>query len=138
MKLELKHLSPYLPYDLNLIFEKSGRIIQMQSCFNNGSLQITDQNEGNTYDLSIWNFKPILRPLSQLDDLMPNSGSSYTSFLWYDIIGTDCDNFDKDLFFENCSLGLVSHLPIMCYNQLLKCHFDVNNLIKNNLAIPKL
>ena len=46
MKLELKHLAPYLPYGLSMIFEKSGRLITMQSCFYNGSVHITDENEG--------------------------------------------------------------------------------------------
>ena len=134
MKLELKHLSPYLPYDLALIFEKSGRIIQMQSCFNNASLQITDQNEGNTYDLSIWNFKPMLRPLSQLTEEIEHNGEKFVPYtrLQEYLLNR---NFDGVRLYQN---RINTNTLFWTDAQLLfEWHFDVFGLIEQNLAIPK-
>jgi hypothetical protein len=71
MKLELKHLAPYLPYGLKMINEKSGSIIEIQGAYENtesADIVIMSKNGCNSHSLSIWPFKPILRPLSDLTD----------------------------------------------------------------------
>lgn len=154
MKLELKNIAPYLPYGLNLMFEKSGRIINMQSCYNEGSLHITDSNEGNTYNLSIWNFNPILRPLSQLTEIIEHNGEKFvpierltesengvtlskyrldngetnTVLITYKLMGDTFTDFVTNR-------GNVNSTRYEYVVKLLEWHFDVFNLIENNLAI---
>jgi hypothetical protein len=81
-KIEFKHLVPYLPYGLNMIFEKSGRIIEL------GGIQLTDacnfiyiQKYGQFYEATIWKFKPILRPLSDLTKEITHNGETFVPML---------------------------------------------------------
>lgn len=74
-KLELKHLSQYLPHKVSMIFNKSGRIIEL------GGIQQTDSGniiyidkQGRFYEATIWDFKPILRPLSDLTKEIEHNG----------------------------------------------------------------
>jgi hypothetical protein len=71
MNLELKHLAPYLPYGLKMIFQgQKGRILQVTG------LRVAGINEklaGLIYfsstaeTLSVKSFMPILRPLSEIE-----------------------------------------------------------------------
>ncbi len=135
MKLELKHLAPYLPYGLKMkTFDTFYAYDIMTLCdksglSNIGLSSVIDEPQ---------DFKPILRPLKDLSELMPKNGVCYISYLWYEIISTDSDSFDKDKFYENCELGLIEFLPIKVYEQLLKWHFDVFGLIEKGLALDVL
>lgn len=123
MKLNLKHLAAYLPYNLQMIFEKSRRIITMQACFDNGSLHIIDCNEGNEYMLSKWKFKPILRSLSDLTKEINHNGETFVpieKLKWEDTKG---------------KFNASEPLSYLDAQSLLSWHFDIYGLINAGLAI---
>ena len=72
MKLEIKHLSPYLPYGLKLINIKSGRILTMQYCYKKTDLYIKGIEYTTEFDLSICSFKPLLYKLDYIKLIMGN------------------------------------------------------------------
>lgn len=124
MKLELKHLSPYLPYGLNMAFIVREKIIKV------GTLNNISINNSDTHPIRYsidtlneleheWMFKPILRPLSDL-----KQHECYTSL-------SDNLRFNIDI------LGFPNYLDLKVndYNILLENHFDIYGLIEQNLAI---
>lgn len=126
-QLQLRHISPYLPYDLQCANRHVGgfgltKPLIYKLTVNN----IMSFIEGSTYA------KVLLRPLNTLTDKMPNSNVSYISYLWFNIV--DTDYFEKSEFFEDCQLGRIDFLPIFVYEQLLMWHFDVNDLISQGFA----
>ena len=123
MKLELKHLAPYLPYGLNMDIshteyaikeaESKNRLKECKLVGINSSAEfatlccitnIKQHNNGILY-LSIVTPKPILRPLSEIDDDEENTPET---------ISKCCYSYVEALF-EN--------------------HFDVFGLIEKGLAI---
>jgi hypothetical protein len=113
MKLELKHLAPYLPYGLNGIHQD----------------RIIDLNPNNLWVFTL-NAKPILRPLSDLDLDLWN--------IINDVDGEYYLQLDNGNVFltDTCDLNLFEiSRTINVLNQLFKNHFDVFGLIKRGLAI---
>lgn len=145
MKLELKHLAPYLDcgieikcklYKFGEVVRTMGiRTIDPDPVFNK-NLEIETPTEpflqiGIGHVLGDPTYKPILRPLSELEK------ESTIRELYYGVLGTDRECFDKDEFTENCELGLVDHLPFMVVQKLFEWHFDVFGLIDEGLANAK-
>lgn len=137
--LELKHLSPYLPYELKLIFPKSGRIICLSG------LQHTDSGtfifiatDGNFYEATIWGFKPILRPLSDLTKEIEHNGHEFVPIDEL-LENRDCDaeyNFIEAL--EDDWSSADDKMRFVLYSlmqKMLEWHFDVFGLIPQGLAI---
>lgn len=118
MKLELKHLSPYLPYGLKgeitrNIYPRSKEIKEVT---------ITNISDWNTRAYSI---KPILRPLSELfEDKYKNLFfiSDYTYAILRKV--QDGNKYNE-----------VEALPYFVTVKLLENHFDVFGLIEKGLAI---
>ena len=138
-KLKLEYLSPYLPYNLRLIFEKSGRIINMQSCFNEGDLHITDCGEGNDYNLKLWEFKPILRPLSDLvEEINADNDNKTFAPNIYLLENRECEaeyEFIEALYDDMRTVeDKMRFAPYSIFIQLVKWHFDVFGLIPKGLA----
>lgn len=148
--LELKHLAPYLPYRLKV---KSIDIFEGDPIFEMG----TESKNGLLSSAGIkWvledNFKPILRPMSDLTELIEIDGQKIIpidylnqgnlsvdeSFLpvlegdsedgfWYENYSTDCGGY---------SIHSVSFkFTLSVYEKLLEWHFDVFGLIDKGLAI---
>tara|TARA_R110000851_G_scaffold168032_1_gene313859 strand:- start:127 stop:573 length:447 start_codon:yes stop_codon:yes gene_type:complete len=124
MKLELKHLAPYLPYELK-IYESS--------YFNNG-IKTLGLGQASRSEVSIigvlhlqkgrskvnkdyYNdrYKPILKPLSDLTEEYSNS----------------CNYSHKDFKWEIIN----KNISVLVWDSLLKNHFDVFGLIDAGLAI---
>ncbi len=133
-KLTLEILSAYLPHQLKLMFEKSGRIITMKSCFNNNDnsdLCITDVKESNGYNFKIWNFKPILYPLSRL------TKESFNDNTYIENIVLDseqhCDAYDEWLesYIDNPDPDRIMQAPYEILHELVKQHYNVFNLADN-------
>lgn len=147
MKLELKHLAPYLPFELKLYQPVKG------NTYKNGGYyrkrKMTVNNVINTISRQE-RIKPILRPISDLLDeskeyfkiikrkslWMDCQNSSYSDFeiQCHELINnTGCIsisvNFKRDD--ENISLGFVYN----DYQWLLENHFDIFGLIEKGLAI---
>ena len=117
MKLELKHVSPYLPYGLR-IFNKD----------NKGSCILSIGSIERVIELPEI-FKPILRPLSDLtkevlQELRESENDD--SLLW------GVSGFSGDL--TNCAI-YQHNLTYSVLNWLYKNHFDIFGLIEEGLAI---
>ena len=118
MKLELKHLAPYLPYGLKFKDIPKGynkdrllNIVSFEWCLSNG--------------------KPILRPLSDLTKEIKVNGNLFTPNhhpLFKIFISAD-----MDWFIDNCPF-FVDYGQVQ---KLLEWHFDVFGLIDAGLAIDK-
>jgi hypothetical protein len=135
MKLELKHLAPYLPYGLRFYNKK----------INKDSIQVTvaiiSAWEGNYIDI-----KPILRPLSDLTKEIKHDGNKFvpidrilkqfsSEYQFSDdgIAKTlKSDNYTILLFINNV-IAPECHFGI--YRVFAKWHFDIFGLIPEGLAI---
>ena len=123
MKLELKHLAPYLPYGLKIYVDNDKR----------------DHVKPYSYNLTIGYFqevlnsedKPILRPLSDLtknrDYLIDLRDLENNDMLFWGV-----HNFNGDL---TKSVNYSDDLTYSVLEFLYKNHFDVFGLIEKGLAI---
>ena len=147
MKLELRDLAPYLPYGVKMIFEKSGDIRVLNGLFIElGELRFHFNviNRGQT----IWNYKPILRPLSDLnrfgEDIINEHSINLLISEKYNLeygtlshfkgeLSIDLDG-DFDLRYD-ANKNISFDVMLTIQKELLKGHYDIFNLIENNLAI---
>ena len=118
MKLELKHLVPYLPYGLKIWN------IDMGVDFD---LTIQEEDEGIDIESILYcksNWKLILRPLSDLTDrINPIQHHTYLDGLNHNSIEKIQDLIMKGILY------------LEDYNYLIEYHFDVFGLIEQGLAI---
>jgi hypothetical protein len=126
MKLEIKHLAPYLPYGINVqwIREDDKELIIQD-------LTISDYN----FLIRRKYAKPILKTISELDNLIKNE------FKKYDRI-KECDMEIINLFcYENTNANEplvdldLNKLPYECVEYIFKNHYDFFGLIDAGLAI---
>lgn len=145
-KLELKHIAPYLPYGLKVEIERlrypKGKRIE----------ELTTYNISYFGNDKVWKFKPILRPMSDLEKIyyldvfvksaLPNS-KDFNSGLskietkicqktWgVKIPSRYSDEYIKLRVFKRvCDETKLSH-----YNFFIRHNFDVFGLIEKGLAI---
>tara|TARA_B110000967_G_scaffold207945_1_gene258606 strand:- start:1616 stop:1966 length:351 start_codon:yes stop_codon:yes gene_type:complete len=111
MKLELKHLAPYLPYALKIQGITHGEIAEL-SCCTETSVNITTRSFQYGMWADIFDIKPILRPLS---DLVKMNKSLYESYLM-----------------SGCEIDRMPYLSILA---CLENHYDIFGLIDAGLAI---
>lgn len=128
MKLETKHLAPYLPYNLKYEVLNSGQekeIGEMIAVYNDGSAcfgNIVESEKGFEY------IKPILQPLF-------NDNFDYTIFLM--------DNFPEEKWADayndimnGVGFGVkIEQIPYELHEFLFENHIDVFGLIEKGLAI---
>ena len=137
MKLELKHLAPYLPYRLKMrcIEDKTNHILTIaHQTYDLSTVGLYPILKGDFYK----KFKPILRPLS---DLTKEIGFNGEVVVVADIIFPEEDYTNK--FDRNVAIGalqLQNAIGHTCtfyqvVETLFKYHFDVFNLIDKGLAI---
>lgn len=140
MKLELKHLSPYLPYGLKV--HNGNHAQTMTKCYNDPfvMIEITGYGMGQRFTMNpdkvkpIW--KPVLRPLS---DLMKHE---YINTFWQK------DSFLDEITESDNQLEKATHFinrfritdndycyPYDFFSKLFENHFDVFGLIPAGLAI---
>jgi hypothetical protein len=122
--LELKHLAAYLPYNIEIehatMFSGKKEISELRS-LNERSVEI-----GHRMYVEISNCKPLLRPLSQLTQEIEHNGERFVPM---DLLAEDsCFYFDKEY---------VLRQPYWVVEKLLSWHFDIYQLLENNLAIEK-
>ena len=128
MKLELKHLAPYLPYGLKYFDKDTNELTVMRSI--SYEINLIDMGWGNAHCLD--EFKPILRPLSDLNKKIQKA-EFYMSF--YDHLERINPSTYKT---QNCALMLDGAIEMQYYNDyqfLFEHHFDVFGLIEKGLAI---
>ena len=111
MKLEIKHIAPYLPYNLN------------------NTVSIADWFKG-------YNCKPILRPISDLSLLVIEEFEKYdgkrNGKANEEIINLFCEENGVDEILENIEL---KSLPYECIEYMFRNHYDVFGLIEQGLAV---
>lgn len=140
MKLELKHIAPYLPYGVHIKHNEGAKLI---IC---GAFKKYNADDFFIYSLLNWDkdvkstdAKPILRPLSDLTKEIEHNGKKFVPIekinevdgeyqirvedgvMWF------CDSCDLELFEVMRCSALVE--------KLFDWHFDVFGLIDNGLAI---
>ncbi|MEL4307391.1 hypothetical protein [Joostella sp. CR20] len=137
MKLELKHLAPYLPYSLKVnrydAYEFFNPLDLMG--FSYGKAEIC--NEGIlSKDIALDKIKPILRPLSDLTKEIEHKGRRFIPEAEIEnLFGSFELNHNPELLhFKLDSWTTWSDLHSVT-SKLFEWHFDVFNLIPNNLAI---
>jgi hypothetical protein len=123
-KLELKHLSPYLPYGLKLFYTHTKKIGQVSNIYtigegyDNDDIKISiDYTDGE----HIWMYKPILRPLSDLTEEIEEGKPMF--FPSHQLI----KHIEQQQDIFNCSYSEIDYL--------IRNHFDVFGLIEKGLAI---
>ena len=156
MNLELKHLAPYLPYELKMTangFIGTLQTICNDSTMNSGyRIQVSCSDWWENNNLTGKIYKPILRQLSDLtqeievngDKFMPCKKLEKELLLEGQLrFGVDPDNeFVGFCIDNNCILpihdGDGEILPECSWGmieKLFEWHFDVFGLIQNGLAI---
>lgn len=126
-KLTLREIAPYLPYGLKMIFEKSGKIIELSGIELSESEKLIFIHKNAFFESTKWNFKPILRPLSDLTKEIEHNGEKFVPI--------------KKLGINKMWLGIndyhihVYNQPYSEVQQLLEWHFDIFGLIEAGLAI---
>lgn len=159
MKLEVKHLAPYLPYNLKMMIE--GEVREMTEIntiteykvwytaewdskklkfFPEDNIHHSHSGQGsNTKDVS-----PILRPLSDLNKTILVNGSEITPLKEIAYIEENCieiTHFKGDIFHKCVTKGDDSWVFSQFSNypeitrKLFEWHFDVFGLIEKGLAI---
>ncbi|AMR34158.1 hypothetical protein A0256_23255 [Mucilaginibacter sp. PAMC 26640] len=124
MKLELKHLSPYLPYGLKVI---PNEFLKHQTCvlgiqLDPLNIEIVRYGEIRESKVALKNIKPVLKPLS---DLYNTDGFSLSKMISH---GYHNSFWSKEKF-------SVKHVYYHDLLILLEHHFDVFGLIDSGLAI---
>jgi hypothetical protein len=136
MKLELKHILPYLDSGLKAVDnqgEPDDNIINITGFSNtNGEIEFFDQY-GN-FDIKLSDIKPILRPLSDLTKEIEINGEKFVPIEKVQDWNTSID-FAKEfeaLLEDERWLSTTSYLLV---ELLFEWHFDVFGLIEKGLAI---
>ncbi len=128
-KLELKHLSPYLPYELEILilnyksdYVGINRAEVIGHYFIGDTLYLT--YKGGSTGKSQNEAKPILRPLSDLNKPIIIGGKEMVLTEQFEILG------------EVIHSGYdIKFLKWYIFSYLLSIHFDVFGLIESGLAI---
>lgn len=148
MKLELKHLAPYLPYDLKLIADE-GRVLKLDGL----RKDVVFANNGPfVYKLDFDEIKPILRPLSDLTKEIEVKNEKFVPIEYlekYFLYGIEIKEnaghyyiynslqevrINGDLIL-NPVYGVEDECPFWVYDFLLQWHFDVFGLINKGLGV---
>tara|TARA_R110000782_G_scaffold9407_2_gene30313 strand:- start:3220 stop:3615 length:396 start_codon:yes stop_codon:yes gene_type:complete len=124
MKIELRHLAPYLPYGLSYQDSK-GNVKIMKSL--DSIINMVDFGHGDAQEIK--EVKPILRPLSDLKENLELKENLYKShkinMYWHKWEALENKNNYKEL----------EYLPKCIFDMLVEHHFDVFGLIDKGLAI---
>lgn len=133
MNLELKHLSPYLPYKLKIIkttTQSNSEIIEMKQLdILNKAIYINNIFVFNK------NHQPILKPLSEIQPYFKNLYGSLDHQDVTDYLDEDFLNSMDALDISEIGYKKIEYLPYGTLKVLLKHHFDVFDLIEAGLAI---
>ena len=159
---ELKHLAPYLAYELQMAYIVKDEVVEV------GSLNKVYINKSENHPIRYginyndaeheWMFKPFLRPLSSItteeayelgilltseadmEDIEVGVGGVDVFGKYYTVVRYQ-DKVDEEYSFmiQFSPIGIVGIdlIPYEAYEWLFKNHFDVFGLIEKGLAIEK-
>jgi len=140
MKLGIKHLAPYLPYELKVnltrrLFERENVDLMGSMIAYNGTTKEHWIMESNvTYGL--FDVKPILRPLSYLTKEIEHNGEKFVPIEWFEEKYYTLDLHKQCLrLLEEDGENWINQSDYMLVQHLIEWHFDIFGLIENKLAI---
>lgn len=140
MKLELKHIAPYLPYGLNTVNFNTNGLLDKPLLSKVIPANILGFIDGSTES------QILLRPLSDLTKEIEVNGEKFVPIDWFEI----GDDENDSLEYDNGNIKLirsleslskdsfandVNYFPFGVVEKLLEWHFDVFGLIQQGLAI---
>lgn len=137
MKLELKHIAPYLPY--GLIVKHNDEDTLLTDLHVSGIINPVKYEAGITSVIDVDEVKPILRPISSmtLEEIREMQGV-------VDNEGVYIAVSKSDIWFEEHVLDPnAGHMELYitdlynAYEWLFKHHFDIFDLIDKGLAVDK-
>lgn len=136
MNLELKHLAPYLPYDLEYAQKKESYTTEEFYFVKKGVIS-TKGVVGNVNSILDTNFYfPILKPISDFSLLVIEEFEKYdgkrNGKANEEIINLFCEENGVDEIIENI---VLSSLPYECIDFIFKNHYDFFGLISQGLAV---
>ena len=123
MKLELKHIAPYLPYELTFLF--NGEIYPLDGLDVN-----MDAFNADFGEVPIDFIKPILRPISGLNAFLNEIRKNTIIESWED----DWLDHISDFSFKIQEANILA-CPYTLIEILFLNHFDVFGLIEKGIAI---
>ena len=129
MKLELKHLAAYLPYELKIYQEDLREHVK--------PFYWVLGKQTNIKDVLEFQNKPILRPLSDLTKEINHDGIVFTPYDNDELSDAMASNEDLEYLCEQGGSNIAADrgMPYFIIEILLKWHFDVFGLIEKGLAI---
>jgi len=133
MKLEPKHLAPYLPYELNL----EGISVIGPRTFKGIDLSIPNGPhvlDLNGHAFKFTQIKPILRPLSDLQGMEPKFDPKATDHP-INIVSTKTIIEVEGAIHNGHANLIVLWITYDQMDKLIEYHFDVFGLIEKGLAI---
>lgn len=128
MKLEIKHLAPYLPYGLKAKFKAKNKKTCRKYVKGTISVMYSDCSICcyDTVNATPDNFKPILRQLSDYADIDSDA-----------LCDLNCDLSDQIQISEFASKRIsLSAISVGAFEILVSNHVDVFGLIDQGLALP--
>jgi hypothetical protein len=135
MKLEIKHLAPYLPYGLKIECH-SEKEINIEGNFISKMVELSKNavtdNFGMNWTLEI---KPILRPLSDLTKEIEVNGERFVPLERLFEVESSIDRHLNYLEIEQQSKIGMKYISFGIVQKLFEWHFDVFGLIEKELAI---
>lgn len=143
-KLTIEHIAPYLPYDLEVMAgSRRGFYLVPQL---NTSKHEREVTVSALMGISQDYYKPILRPLSQLTEVIDHNGGKFVmaDFLWSVDESERADYFDYGKvpeYWANCIQQVKENYKRCDYLEictLAKYHFDFFGLIDKQLAVEKI
>jgi hypothetical protein len=136
MKLEPKHIIPYLPYKLKLYageyFLKNNLDVILDRCDVTTKIIDATNLEGNWF---IDQVKPILRPISDLTKEIEVNGEKFVPYKWLKENYLTYNKYNRNWFKNKTNLANIKILPYDIIEKLFEWHFDIFGLIENRLAI---
>lgn len=140
MRLELKHLVPYLPYSLYTAMPRCGKIekyliygFKINQKSYEPIIYIDDKEHGDYQSSYLKAIKPLLKPLSIFGD--SDDLRKVHEFIG---LGNWCDAYDDyfEIWFNDLANvdKLVLQAPQEIFDYFLANHYDVFGLIKKGLA----
>ncbi len=130
MKLELKHLAPYLPYGLKFIHdEEPTPYLLMKLGLKTDQNPLWIEGYNGEFEISVFpeGCKPILRPLSDLTKEIEHNGEKFEDAGFFRMFYNGLS--DNEIHLD----GVTFKLEV--WQELFKWHFDVFGLIEAGLAI---
>lgn len=141
-KLELRHIAPYLPYELQFKDPETIAPGVMVSIVTGMVGLLLYENTDNIEYYELSDIKPLLIPLSELNNIIPTINSECTP---YQILQSRFNyptlrSFQYNFIYGDVEVDMGSTMQVIGYSifqQLFEWHIDAFGLIDAGLALNK-